>query len=51
MQALVDSSLIGAKRSAALQHQGDNIVWQRLDLLLRDRTDLLAHHLQHFPNS
>ena len=50
VQAFIDAGLIGPQRSAALQHQGDDVVWQRF-FQLRHRIDLLAYHVQHFPNS
>ncbi len=49
MQALIDAGLIGSQRSAALQHQGDDIVWQRVGPLCR--IDVLACHVQHCQNS
>ncbi len=49
MQALINTGLIGAERAAALQHQRNDIVWQRMDLLRR--IELLARHVQHGQNS
>jgi len=42
-QRLVDSGLIGAKRAAALQHQGDNFKGKVLCRLCDTRLDLSVH--------